>query len=201
MIPLKNHQAREPQLEIIDKIDNILETIGVLMKGRSLRTKFMLLFFIFFFVPYGSLTLFSVSTSKEMMKRGTIEHLQNLVEVKETAIEQWIRERLSDGRSIAASQEAKSLDPKRIEPFLSLIKHFERAYLEIWVLNLKGQVVSGNGSNAFYKRRRNGSKRLLKREPSSCPLGLNANPSDRPSSCHSASRMPRAVLSESSKSW
>lgn len=86
------------------------------------------------------------------MKKSTIEHLQNLVEVKETAIEQWLKERVSDGKTIAESQEIKSLDPKRIEPFLSLVKHSERAYLEIWVLNLKGQIVSGNLSkNSFEK--------------------------------------------------
>jgi signal transduction histidine kinase len=112
----------------------------------------MLLFFIFFFVPYGLLTIFSVSMSKGMMKKSTIDHLQNLVEVKETAIEQWLKERVSDGKTIAESQEIKSLDPKRIEPFLSLVKHFERAYLEIWVLNSKGQLVSGNLSkNSFEK--------------------------------------------------
>jgi hypothetical protein len=71
-----------------------------------------------------------------MMKKGTIDHLQNLVEVKETAIEQWLKERVRDGKTIAESREIKSLDPKQIEPFLSLIKHFERAYLDIGVFNL-----------------------------------------------------------------
>ncbi len=82
------------------------------MKIQSLRAKFMLLFFIFFFIPYGVLTFFSISVSRGMMKKSTIDHLQNLVEVKETAIEQWLRERISDGKSIAESQEVKSLDPK-----------------------------------------------------------------------------------------
>ena len=122
------------------------------MKVRSLRAKFMFLFFIFFFVPYGVLTFFSISVSRGMMKKSTMDHLQNLVEVKETAIEQWLKERVSDGKTIAESQEVKSLDPKRIEPFLSLIKHFERAYLEIWVLNLKGQIVSENLSNASFEK-------------------------------------------------
>ncbi len=121
------------------------------MKGHSLRTKLMLLFFVFFFVPYGLLTLLSVSMSREMMKKSTMDHLQNLVEVKETAIEQWLRERISDGKSIAESQEVKSLDLKRTEPFLFLVKHFERAYLEIWVLNLKGHIVSGNSSKISFE--------------------------------------------------
>jgi signal transduction histidine kinase len=106
----------------------------------------------FFFVPYGVLTFFSVSVSRGMMKKSMMDHLQNLVEVKETAIEQWLKERVSDGKTIAESQEVKSLDPNRIKPFLSLIKHFERAYLEIWVLNLKGQIVSGNLSNASFEK-------------------------------------------------
>jgi signal transduction histidine kinase len=122
------------------------------MKVNSLRAKFMLLFFIFFFVPYGLLTLFSVSMSKGMMKKSTVDHLQNLVEVKETAIEQWLKERVRDVKTIAESQEIKSLDPKQIEPFLSLVKHFERAYIEIWVLNLKGQIVSGNLSKTSFQK-------------------------------------------------
>ena len=122
------------------------------MKVHSLRAKFMLLFFVFFFIPYGVLTFFSISVSRGMMKKSTIDHLQNLVEVKETAIEQWLKERVSDGKTMTESQEIKSLDPKRIDPFLSLVKHSERAYLEILVLNLKGQIVSGNFSkNSFEK--------------------------------------------------
>ena len=121
------------------------------MKPYSLRTRFMMLFFIFFFVPYGLLTIFSVSASRVMMKKSTIDHLQNLVEVKETAIEQWIKERVSDGKTMATSQEVQSLDPKRIAPFLSLVKHFERSYLEVWVLDMKGTVVSGNGSKASFE--------------------------------------------------
>ncbi len=122
------------------------------MRLHSLQAKFMLLFFIFFFVPFGLLTIFSISMSKGMMKKSTVDHLQNLVEVKETAIEQWLKERVSDGKTIVESQEIKSLNPKRIEPFLSLVKHFERAYLEIWVLNSKGQLVSGSlPKNSFEK--------------------------------------------------
>lgn len=112
---------------------------------QSLRLRFMLIFFTFFLIPFGLLTFFSISISKQMMKKGTIDHLQNLVEVKETAIEQWLKERVRDGKTIAESHEIKSLDPKQIEPFLSLIKHFERAYLDVCVSNLKGQIIAGCG--------------------------------------------------------
>ena len=144
------------------------------MAVRSLRTKLMLLFFIFFFVPFGLLTLFTVSMSREMMKKSTMDHLQNLVEVKETAIEQWLKERVRDGKTIAESQEIKSLDPKQIEPFLSLVKHFERAYLDIWVINLKGQIVSKGILPKLHLKKRNGSRGLLKRVPSSLCLRLSA---------------------------
>ena len=116
------------------------------MAFQSLRLKFMLIFFIFFLIPFGLLTFFSISISKQMMKKGTIDHLQNLVEVKETAIEQWLEERVRDGKTIVESREIKSLNPKLIEPFLSLVKHFERAYLDIRVFNLKGQMISGRGA-------------------------------------------------------
>jgi ABC-type spermidine/putrescine transport system permease subunit II len=58
-----------------------------LMNIHSLRTKFVLLFLTFFFIPFGLLTFFSVSMNQKMMKQSTISHLENLVEVKETAIE------------------------------------------------------------------------------------------------------------------
>ena len=131
-----------------------LEGKSVFVKIHSLRTKLMLLFFIFFVVPYGLLTWFSVSMSKGMMKKSTIDHLRNLVEVKETAIEQWLKERVSDGRSMVASQEIRSLDPRKIEPFLSLVKHFERSYREIWVLDVKGEIVSGNPRRPLLAERR-----------------------------------------------
>lgn len=124
------------------------------VRSRSLSTKLMLLFFILFFGPYSILTLFSVSTSKEMMKKSTMDHLQNLVEVKETAIEQWLKERVQDGITIAESEEIKLLDPPKIKSVLPLIKHFERTYRDIWVLNLKGHIVSAGGKqskNSFEK--------------------------------------------------
>jgi two-component system NtrC family sensor kinase len=116
------------------------------MVFRSLRLKFMLLFFIFFLIPYGLLTFFSFSMSRQMMKKSTTDHLQNLVEIKETAIEQWLKERVRDGKTIAESREIKSLDPQQIEPFLSLLKNFERAYQGIWVFNVKGQMIAGSGN-------------------------------------------------------
>jgi hypothetical protein len=79
------------------------------MKVHSLRAKLMLLFFVFFFIPYGVLTFLSISVSREMMKKSTIDHLQNLVEVKETAVEQWLKERVRNVKTIAESQEIKSL--------------------------------------------------------------------------------------------
>ena len=124
------------------------------MKSYSLGAKFTILFFILFFVPYSVLTFFSVSMSKEMMERSTTSHLQNLAEVKELAIEQWLKERIQDGMTIAESQEIKSLDPKRMKSFLSLVKNFERSYLDIGVLNLKGKIISSDGhhsKNSFEK--------------------------------------------------
>jgi len=120
------------------------------MKIHSLRKKFVFLFLIFFFIPFGLLTFLSVSMSKSMMKQSTISHLQNLVEVKGMAIEQWLKERIGDGKAISESQELKSLDPKRIGPYLTLVKHFYQAYREIWVLNLKGQIVSENISGISF---------------------------------------------------
>jgi two-component system NtrC family sensor kinase len=120
------------------------------MRVRSLHSKFMLLFLIFFLVPFGLLAWVSIFMSKEMMKKSTMNHLQNLVEIKETAIEQWLKERVLDGKTIAESQEIKSLDRRQIEPFLSMIKHFDPTYLGIWILNQNGHLLSGNLSpNSF----------------------------------------------------
>jgi len=72
--------------------------------GNSLRAKWMCLFFIFFFTPYAVLTFLSVSSTRRMMKQGTMNHLQNLVEVKETAIEQWLKDRTGDGKTTKGYQ-------------------------------------------------------------------------------------------------
>ena len=114
------------------------------MRSQSLGVKFTLLFFVLFFIPYSLLTFLSISMSKTMMEKSTTSHLQNLTEVKELAIEQWLKERVQDGLTIAESQEMKSLDPKRMGPFLSLIKDFERSYRNIWILNLEGYIIWGD---------------------------------------------------------
>lgn len=115
------------------------------MVFRSLRTKFMILFFFFFFVPYALLSLLSISRSREMMKDSTIDHLTNLVEVKETAIEQWVEERISYGSTLTKSPEVKSLDPKQIASCFTLFNHLVSAYREIWVFDIAGEVVAGVG--------------------------------------------------------
>jgi len=137
---------------IVEKMKNALgrQDEGDLKKraiwspGHSLRAKLMCLFFLFFFIPYAVLTLFSVSASRGMMKQGTMHHLQNLVEVKETAIEQWLKDRIGDGKKITDSQEVKSLDPRRMRHLLSLVDQIDRTYLGIWVLDTKGQVIWGD---------------------------------------------------------
>jgi two-component system NtrC family sensor kinase len=122
------------------------------MRIRSLHSKFMLLFLIFFLVPFGLLAWVSIFMGKEMMKKSTMNHLQNLVEIKETAIEQWLKERVLDGKTITESREIKSLDRKQIEPFISMIRRFDPTYLGIWVMNLKGQVLSGTFSRNSFQR-------------------------------------------------
>jgi hypothetical protein len=56
--------------------------------------------FYLFFIPFVLLTFFSVSKSRGMMEQSTISHLQNLVEVKGLAIEQWLKERIGTAASI-----------------------------------------------------------------------------------------------------
>jgi len=107
------------------------------MKTDSLGTKWMLLFFAFFFIPFVILIFLSVSMSKGMMRQSTFSHLQNLVDVKGMAIEQWLKERIGDGKTISESQEIKSLDPAKVESYLNMVKHFYQAYLDISIADLK----------------------------------------------------------------
>lgn len=122
------------------------------MKNLSLRMKFTLLFLAIFFLPFSILSFFSLSMSKGMMEQSTILHLQNLVEIKETAIEQWLQERIMDGRILTESQEIKSLDPKRIEPFLNFKKNLHPAYRELLVVDLKGKEISNRPSRRTFER-------------------------------------------------
>jgi signal transduction histidine kinase len=107
------------------------------MKINSLRAKWMLLFFAFFFIPFFVLIFFSVSMSRGMMRQSTFSHLQNLVDVKAMAIEQWLKERIGDGKTISESQEIKSLDPAKVEPYLNMAKHFYQTYLDVSIADLK----------------------------------------------------------------
>ncbi len=118
---------------------------------HRIHTKFILLFFVLFFIPFGVLTLISVSMSKGMMKQGTISHLQNLVDVKGVAIEHWLRERIGDGKTIAESREIKSLNPRKIEPYVRLVQNFYPAYREISVFDRNGKRIPEQGETSFDK--------------------------------------------------
>ena len=122
------------------------------MKNLSLQKKFTLLFFAIFFIPFGILTFFSLSMSKGMIAQNITLHLQNLVEIKETAIEQWLQERIRDGKILTESEEIKSLNSKKIESFLGFKKELHQAYLELLVVDLKGREISTRLSeNKFEK--------------------------------------------------
>ena len=129
------------------------------MKNLTLRKKFILLFLAIFFIPFGILTFFSLSMSKGMIEQNTILHLQNLVEIKETAIEQWLLERIRDGKTLTESEEIKSLNPKKIEPFLNFTKGLHQAYRELLVVDLKGKVIPPSLPKKA-SREKNGFKRL-----------------------------------------
>ena len=122
------------------------------MKNLSLRKKFTLLFLACFFIPFGVLTWLSLSMSKGMMEQNINLHLQNLVEVKETVIEQWLQERIDDGKILARSQEIKSLDPAQIETFLKFKKELHQAYRELRVLDLTGKEISTRPSSGTFEK-------------------------------------------------
>jgi two-component system, NtrC family, sensor kinase len=112
------------------------------LRNLKLRKKFTILFLAIFFIPFGLLTFFSLSMSKGMIQQNTSLHLQNLVEVKETAIEQWIQERISDGKILTNSGEIRSLDPQKIEPLLNFKRGLHRAYRELLVADMQGREIS-----------------------------------------------------------
>ncbi len=112
------------------------------LRNLKLRTKFTILFLAIFFVPFGVLTFFSLSISEGMIRQNTALHLQNLVEVKETAIEQWIQERIKDGKILVQSREIKSLDPEKIEALLKFKRGLHPAYRELLVVDARGKEVS-----------------------------------------------------------
>ena len=112
------------------------------MKNLNLRKKSILLFLAIFLIPFGVLTFFSLSMSRGMIEQNTILHLQNLVEIKETAVEQWLLERVRDGKTLTESEEIRSLNPKKIATFLNFMKGLHQSYRELQVADLKGKVIA-----------------------------------------------------------
>ena len=62
------------------------------MRIHSLRAKLLFSLFCLLFRPIWIVDFFFHLCGQGMMKKSTMDHLQNLVEVKETAIEQWLKE-------------------------------------------------------------------------------------------------------------
>jgi signal transduction histidine kinase len=125
---------------------------GRALRNLNLRKKFTILFLAIFFIPFGILTFFSLSMSRGMIKQNTTLHLQNLVEVKETAIEQWIQERIRDGKILTNSREIKSLDPQKIEPLLKFKRGLHPAYGELLVVDAKGKEISSLPSRRTFEK-------------------------------------------------
>ncbi len=119
------------------------------VKHLTLQKKFTFLFFIIFFIPFALMTFVSLSMSKGRIEQNTFLHLQNLVEVKETAIEQWLQERIRDGKVLVESLQIKSLDPATIDGFLGFKKELHPAYRDLWVVDRNGKRISKHSQESF----------------------------------------------------
>ncbi len=112
------------------------------LKNLNLHKKFTILFLIVFLIPFGVLTIFSLSVSKEVIEQNTILHLENLVEIKETVVEEWLNDRIRDGRILAESEEIKSLKPEKMEPYLNFKKAMDKTCRELLVADLSGTILA-----------------------------------------------------------
>jgi two-component system, NtrC family, sensor kinase len=112
------------------------------LKNLKLRDKFTALFLAILLIPFGSLTFFYLYMSKEVIERNTILHMQNLVEIKETVVEEWLNDRIRDGKILAESEEVKSLRREKISPYVNFKKAMDKSCREILVVDLRGNVLS-----------------------------------------------------------
>ncbi|MEI6157929.1 MAG: cache domain-containing protein, partial [Atribacterota bacterium] len=132
-----------------------------------------ILFLTVFIIPFGILTFFSLYMSKGVIEQNTILHMQNLVEIKETVVEEWLNDRIRDGKILAESEEIKSLKLEKMGPYLNFKTTMDKACRELLVADLRGKVLAPFPQPASVAREE-WFQRALKNESYISPVMLSS---------------------------
>lgn len=108
---------------------------------NNLQAKLMLLFFAIGLVPFCAAGGLSIWRAEELILNMATNHIENMAEDKAALLERWISERMADLEVMAGSSTLKSMDWKKINAYLNLVRSKYKVYAEIEIKTLEGGTV------------------------------------------------------------
>ncbi|MCE5334790.1 MAG: HAMP domain-containing protein [Desulfobacteraceae bacterium] len=130
---------------------------------NNIQIKLMLLLFVFALVPLCIVGILSIGTAEELISRMADNTVRHLVSDRAALLEKWISERKADVHVIAGALDPESIDPRKVETYLDLVRRNYRVYSDISVISPEGEIIcstsratgphnpSNSGSEEWFK--------------------------------------------------
>ena len=107
----------------------------------NLRTKLIFIFLALVLIPLVIIGTFSIKATEKLIFDMVTRQLENVALDKTTILETWLEERKSDLRVISGTSIIKTMDPKFIAPYLSLVQNEYLVYKNFTVVSVDGYIV------------------------------------------------------------
>lgn len=114
---------------------------------KSIRTKFILWFLGVSLIPLIVSTFVSYNQSSKALIESERESALSLVKSKAQGMDEWLDRHMSELQLAAKTDILKSLDPERINPFLSDIKARSDVYEDINMAGANGVTIASSDGN------------------------------------------------------
>ena len=110
-------------------------------RGRSLRSKLLLAFLVLSLLPLIAATSIAFVVAYTALHRGTVNALEQAVEVQAQALSDWMAERQQDMKTVAGTARVRSMEPAQVADAVSQYHQMWGTYETMFVAGPDGVTI------------------------------------------------------------
>lgn len=130
-----------------DNLDEPQEEDSI--RKYSIRTRFTIWFLLLSIVPLLAITYFVQQINSNIIIENEKESLQNVVQSKAQLIDSWFTSQMSELEVASKADIAKTMDPIRLNPYLSELKNRSLIFETMFALDLDGIVIAHSNTSSI----------------------------------------------------
>lgn len=119
------------------------------IRKYSIRTRFTIWFLLLSIVPLLAITYFVQQINSNIIIENEKESLQNVVQSKAQLIDSWFTSQMSELEVASKADIAKTMDPIRLNPYLSELKNRSLIFETMFALDLDGIVIAHSNTSSI----------------------------------------------------